>query len=133
MDDNNFSDGAKNYVERFCRLTDGASAEDYTLFQFLQISNQHYFYKLYQPKLPNDRGLIKKWEKELRKQGVNILFNYEVIKLDEKIDDFINYVLIRNKVNNEEIKIESKNFILTIPPRPLLKLLENNFFDTELH
>ena len=61
VDDNNFSVEAKDYMDKFCRLTDGAAMENYTLFQFLQILNQEFFHKIYQPKVPNDKGLILLW------------------------------------------------------------------------
>ena len=125
MDDNNFSDGAKNYVERFCRLTDGASAEDYTLFQFLQISNQHYFYKLYQPKEPNDKGLFRLWEdKLLATKNVTILKETNVIKLNNGESNSVKSIsIIKNNLVRE---LYAKKIILTMPPKPLYHLLKSS-------
>jgi hypothetical protein len=126
MKNYNFSNETQDYIERLCRLTDGASSKKYTLFQFLQLINQQSLYKLYQPKLPNDRGLIYEWEQALRNKGVNILLNSEVIKMDEKSNNLIANILIKNNKTNEEFTINSKNYILTIPPRAQLKLLLNS-------
>ena len=53
MEKNSFTDETKEYIERLCRLTDGAQTNRYTLFQFLQLINNQALYKLYQPTLPN--------------------------------------------------------------------------------
>lgn len=121
-DDNNFSDEAKDYFEKFCRLTDGASMENYTLYQLLQIKNQHYFYKIYQPKYPNDKGFIKDWENKLLETGnITIKTGEEVIKLNYE-DNLIKEVvsLKDSKLNN----YKCKQVILTIPPKPLFNLLK---------
>jgi hypothetical protein len=136
MDENNFTKGAKDYVERFCRLTDGASTEDYTLFQFLQISNQHYFYKLYQPRETNDKGLFKLWEEKLLKtKNITILKETNVIKLNKGDGNFVNSIsIIKNNIIGE---VYGKKIILTMPPKPLYQImkasvgLENSFGSIE--
>jgi hypothetical protein len=40
-----FSKEAINYMDRLCRLTDGAGYDKYTMFKFLQLGNQNFFYK----------------------------------------------------------------------------------------
>lgn len=75
----NFSNKAKTYIDRLCRLTDGAGIERYTLYQFMQIINQNFLYNTYQPKKPNDIGLVKIWEDKLKKNDVRIMLNTEVL------------------------------------------------------
>lgn len=131
MKNNSFSDIAYDYIERVCRLTDGASVEDYTLFQFLQLMNQQLFYKLYQPKLPNDKGLIKIWEDKLKKNDVDILLNSTVTKINYK-DKIINISLLKN---GSQMNVEGDKYILALPPKPLYNLIissqgiENSFGD----
>lgn len=123
-DDNNFTDASKDYIEKFCRLTDGASHEKYTLFQFLQLSNQQYFYKLYQPKAPNDKGFIKLWEDKLIESGnVTILKNTNIIRLI-KDGDKIDSVVILHDLIVENIK--GKKIILAVPPKPLYNIIKQS-------
>ena len=124
MDNNNFTEESKDYIQRLCRLTDGASSENYTLFQFLQLQNQQYFYKLYQPRLPNDKGLIFLWEEKLKSTGnVTIIKNTKVSRLNK----------VNNKIENITCLIDgifssftAKKIILTIPPKPLYHLLNSS-------
>ena len=48
----NFSDNAKSFLDRIGKLTDGGDSSKYTLYNFLQIINQNFFYSIYQPKFP---------------------------------------------------------------------------------
>ena len=126
MDENSFSEESKEYIDRVCRLTDGATSDKYTLFQFLQLANQQVLYKLYQPKLPNDRGLIKLWsEKLLLNKNIEILLNHEVIKLN-KSNNIIVSVEIKDNISLNNYKLNGKNFILTTPPKPMINLLKKS-------
>ena len=114
---NDFSEGTKEYVNRFCLMTDGATSTNYTLFEFLQLLNQKLFYKIYQPKLPNDIGLFAFWEKALIRTGrVKILLNTSVSKLQGGGN------LINSLVTNRGT-IYGRNFILAIPPKNITELL----------
>jgi phytoene dehydrogenase-like protein len=62
----NFKEESKNYLDNLCRLTDGGTIKNFTLFEFFQIFNQNYFYNIYQPKLPNDVGLFKFWQESTK-------------------------------------------------------------------
>lgn len=123
MLENKFTASAIDYIERLCRLTDGASTEDYTLFQFLQLLNQQFLYKLYQPKLPNDRGLLSLWEKKLREKGVKIYLESTVSKLNKKHDKIESMVLIKN---GQQINLKADKYILTLPPKPLYNLISSS-------
>lgn len=78
----NFSEKATWYIDRLCRLTDGAGIEKYTLYQFLQNINQNTLYRLYQPVEPNDLGLFKHWKDYLEDLGVTILTGTAVRKIE---------------------------------------------------
>ena len=138
MNQNEFSEKSKDYIDRVCRLTDGATSDKYTLFQFLQLANQQVLYKLYQPKLPNDRGLIKLWEEKLlSNKNIDILLNHDVIKLNIN-NNIITSLEIKDRITQNQYKMYGKNIILTIPPKPLINLLkdskgcENAFGDIKL-
>ena len=122
MENNNFTSESKLYVDRVCRLTDGASYERYTLHQFLQLLNQQLLYNLYQPKKPNDLGLIGLWsEKIYDTHNVHIILDEEVIKL--------NKFETKNKLESVETtkgQYYGDNIILTIPPKPLYELIESS-------
>lgn len=80
-----FSDDAKDYIDRVCRLTDGAGAARYSLWQFLQLANQQMFHGLYQPRAPNDLLLFRVWRDRLRQLGVHILLNERVTAIDDRV------------------------------------------------
>lgn len=78
MLDKNFSSETMTYIDRVCRVVDGAASDKFSLNEFLQIVNQQLFYQLYQPKLPNDLGLIKIWTDFLYKRGVTMKLDCEL-------------------------------------------------------
>ena len=123
MKKNNFSENSYDYIERLCLLTDGATIEDYTLFQFLQLVNQQLFYSLFQPKLPNDKGLIKIWTDKLLENNVEILLNSQVIKIDLENDNVSKLIILENGVQK---KIIANKYVLTIPPKPFYDLISSN-------
>lgn len=77
-----FSEDAMDYLDRVCRLTDGAPSSRYSLWQFLQLVNQQLLHKLYQPTAPTDQGLFKVWETNLRQRGVDIHKSRRVTHID---------------------------------------------------
>ena len=123
MKKNNFSESSYDYIERLCLLTDGATIEDYTLFQFLQLVNQQFFYSLFQPKLPNDKGLIKIWTNKLLENNVKILLNSQVIKIDVKNNNVSKLIIIKNGVRKEII---ANKYVLSVPPKPFYDLISSN-------
>ena len=84
MDTAGFSHDAKDYVDRVCRLTDGAGADRYSLWQFLQLANQQMFHGLYQPRAPNDVLLFRVWGDHLRQLGVHIRLNERVAAINDQ-------------------------------------------------
>ena len=75
LSSHDFSKASIDILDRIGRLTDGGSADTYTLFSFLQILNQNFLYGIYQPRVPNDVGLFRIWEDALLKRGVVIMKN----------------------------------------------------------
>lgn len=118
----NFSQNSIEYVDRLCRLTDGAGIERYSLFQFLQLANQQAFYKLYQPNKPNDKSLLTIFLKAIQDTGnVDVILNTEITKLNyNSTTDII------SSVDTGSDSISGSNFILAIPPKNMLSLLQNS-------
>lgn len=113
---NNFTDKTKDYLDRLCRLTDGAGIDRTSLFQFLQLLNQHFFYKIYQPNKPNDIQLFKLWEEKLISNGVTIWKNSFVSSITiNTVNNDINHIIVIK--NQKEEKLFAKNFIFAIPPK----------------
>jgi protoporphyrinogen oxidase len=126
MDSNSFTDDSRDYLERLCRLTDGAETSRYTLFQFLQLINNQILYKLYQPTKPTDRGFLYLIEQKLRETNlVTLMLNHEVININSN-NNLVESITVNNKTLNEKNKYTGLNFILAIPPKPLYKLLLNS-------
>lgn len=108
-------------LDKICRLTDGATSDNYTLYQFLQLFNQHSFHKLYQPKLPNDIGLFTAWKKSLETRGVEFLLNQKVETISSDQSNRITSV----KLSNDTI-IKGDSYVLAIPPINLISILQNS-------
>jgi hypothetical protein len=123
MKKNNFSENSYDFIERLCLLSDGATIDNYTLFQFLQYINKQFFYSLYQPKIPNDRGLIKVWTEKLLKNNVKILLNSKVVKIDVQNNNVSKLIINENGIEKEII---ANKYVLTIPPKPFYNLISSN-------
>lgn len=124
MNTYNFSDASKDYINRLCLLTDGAAADKYTLFEFLESINQQVLYKLYQPKKPNDQLLFPLMMKAIKGTGnVKIMLNTEVKKLIKNNNSISS---IEIKKENSISLINSKNYILTIAPKDIFNILSDS-------
>jgi len=120
MTKNNFNPKSYDLIDRMARLTDGASADRYTLYEFLQIANQQAFYKIFQPRLPNDIGLFKVWKEFLESKNVKFILDTTVNKIN------INENIISSiETTNSDI-IETELLVLAIPPMSILKILEQS-------
>jgi len=123
-----FSQGTKEYIDRLCRMTDGASISRYTLNEFLNLMNQQSLYSLYQPKEPNDTGLFRLWMSALRQRGLHL-----------KLQTPVTHIARRSGSTGLMVngKYTAKQVILALPPQSLVKLLQsipdpyikNNFGD----
>lgn len=119
----NFTNKAKDYIDRLCRMTDGAGIERYTAYEFFELINQNFLYNTYQPMLPTDVGLFKYWQEALLKTGkVDIMLGTNVIKING--DNEVKSILVSG---NDGIRnLVAKKYILAIPPDPLMNLLSNS-------
>jgi hypothetical protein len=122
LNQHKFSSNSIDYIDRLCRLTDGASIDRYTLYCFLQIMNQNSLHQIYQPKLPNDIGLFRYWEDKLLKNGVKIYKNSEIKSIEQ--DNFSNK--IKSIIITNNIKLEGQKFIFAIPPYNIIQILNSN-------
>jgi protoporphyrinogen oxidase len=116
----NFSKKSKDILDKICRITDGASSDNYTLYQFLQVFNQQSLHTLYQPKKPNDILLLKIWKEQLEKRGVTFLLDTFVNKITTKNS------MIESIVTSDGKILHAKQFILSMPPVNLVDILQNS-------
>ena len=127
METNGFTFQAKDMIDRLCRLTDGGDSSKYTLNEFLQLANIQAFYRLYQPKVPSDRGFLKIWRKYLESRGVTILTS-------TKVDSFVTNTITNNYLKKTLVSgiiangkmIYGDKIICAIPPKMLVNLLEKS-------
>jgi hypothetical protein len=104
-----FSAESIDYIDRVCRLTDGATYATYSLNKFFQLLNFQSIYRLYQPVNPLDEELFSKWAAKI---SAPIIRGYEVSN--------VRRVGGVNIVNDE---IRGKNIIFAIPPKNLSGLV----------
>jgi hypothetical protein len=115
--ENAFSDNAKEMIDRICRLTDGAPIEKYTLREFICLFDQEVFYKLYQPKAPNDTHLFRKWKNYLENTGlVGFQTNTTVTDIQ------MNANTVTSIATQTQQRIDAKAFVFAIPPQSLVKI-----------
>lgn len=119
---NNFSKEAMDYMNRLCRLTDGAGDDKYTMYQFLQLGNQNFFYKLYQPRVPNDEGLFRIWENKLVENGVEILKSTNVLSFNENEGM---YTVVTDNGN-----LSANRLVLCVPPKHFSDMINKSGVNT---
>jgi hypothetical protein len=127
METNGFTFQAKDMIDRLCRLTDGADSSKYTLNEFLQLANIQAFYRLYQPKSPNDRGFLKIWRQYLESRGVTIWTSTKVNSLITTNKKLVSGIITNGKI------VYGDKIICAIPPQNLVSLLQrsnNNIKDS---
>jgi len=124
---NEFSNESIDILDRIGRLTDGGSADTYTLFSFLQIINQNFLYGIYQPRVPNDVGLFRIWEDALVKRGVVIMKNAAVDRFLVSNAALVEGVAIRDaRTNSKEsnpVVCGCNKIILACPPQDVQRIL----------
>lgn len=128
---NDFKEDSMDIIERICRLTDGGGSDKYTLHQFLQLFNQQFFYSLYQPKKPNDIGLLKLWKDFLDNRGVEFSLNTQIKAINITTTGLITNDGIKNTkvidsidINNRRVYCEK--IVFAIPPKNLYELMKTN-------
>lgn len=100
-----------------CRSTDGAGADRYSLYEFLQIPNQVLFQNFYQPKLPNDIGMFRCWKNALNQTKVDLKLNEKVTRLVKIGSNKFQGIL------TDKNRYEAKQIIIAIPPKFILELI----------
>ena len=130
LSSHDFSKASIDILDRIGRLTDGGSADTYTLFSFLQILNQNFLYGIYQPRVPNDVGLFRIWEDALLKRGVVIVKNATIHEfiLDPADAKTVMGVAIGDvRINGSKPVIcGSKRVILACPPQEVQRILNEH-------
>lgn len=117
----NFAPKSKDIIDRACRLLDGASADRFSLNQFLQLLNKQFMYGLYQPVKPNDEQLFPLWMSHLKKTS-NVVF-----MLHTKALHFTkNTIHVLNQSSNSSFSIPFQNLVLAIPPSSIVDILQNS-------
>jgi hypothetical protein len=119
-----FSLTSQDYIDRLCRLTDGAGADRYSLNQFLHLANDQSLHTLYQPKLAMDVGIMKKWKEYLESSGyVTIKTQSEVSRLLSSGGD--EQTITGVIVNRSSTEI-GRNYVLAIQPMSIQELIKNS-------
>ena len=118
-----FSKESIDILDRIGRLTDGGSADTYTLFSFLQILNQNFLYGIYQPRVPNDVGLFRIWEHALVKRGVVIAKNAAIDRFIVSANRVTGIALHTKTTNNETVVCGCDRIILACPPQEVQRIL----------
>lgn len=120
LNENNFSDNAKNYLDKFCHIIDGGDIKRVSLNTFLHIINECMLYSIYQPKLPNDEGLFQIWYNYLNNKKIEFKLNTEVIGIN--YED--NKKIINIRTNYGYLK--AKKVVFAIPPENLISIIQKN-------
>jgi NAD(P)-binding Rossmann-like domain len=121
-----FSSASIDILDRIGRLTDGGSADTYTLFSFLQILNQNFLYGIYQPRVPNDVGLFRTWEKVILDRGVDIMKHAAIEKFIVNNDSAkVSGIAVRDarRTESNPVVCGCKRIILACPPQEVQHIL----------
>lgn len=128
LSSHNFSKASIDILDRIGRLTDGGSADTYTLFSFLQILNQNFLYGIYQPRVPNDVGLFRTWERALVERGVDIMKHAAIEKFIVNVDSasapVVSGIAVRDSRFETKAAVRGCNkIILACPPQEVQHIL----------
>jgi uncharacterized protein with NAD-binding domain and iron-sulfur cluster len=122
LNDNKFNTDSIEMIDRVCKLTDGGGVDKYTLYEFLQLFNQQFFYSLYQPKYPNDEGLMTIWKKHLESKNVEFYLDTTIKQISVKENNIDSLEVSHD--NYLEI-IKGDKYIFAIPPQNLYNLMSD--------
>ena len=130
LSSHDFSNASIDILDRIGRLTDGGSADTYTLFSFLQILNQNFLYGINQPRVPNDVGLFRIWENALLERGVVIMKNATIDRFivspnaDATDNASVAGIALRDsRSESRPIVCGCKRIILACPPQDVQRIL----------
>jgi len=112
-----FRPETREILDRYCRFTDGAGSERYSLNKLMNLLNQNALYTILQPREPNDVGLFPKIRQAIESTG-NVSFRLEStvqrIILSEEIVSGI-------QINGEIIPCD--HVLLCVPPNAVSSIL----------
>ena len=111
-----FSPASREYLDRLCRLTDGGGIDRYGKEEFMQLANQEFFNRLYQPKQPNDTGLFKQWTAFLS-ASTKINTNAKVVSIDTDGKSITGVRIGDGRV------IKGDAYVFCVPPQALVELM----------
>lgn len=122
-----FSTRTMDVLDRFCRMTDGAGIDRYTIQQFFATMNQQMFASIYQPRMPNDKGLFHLWQDFLDKQeNIHFLPHHKVVHLSyNKETNRIESVWMVDQEIHNTIEIKCQQVILAVPPHAMENILRS--------
>lgn len=136
LSSHNFSKASIDILDRIGRLTDGGSADTYTMFSFLQILNQNFLYGIYQPRVPNDVGLFRIWEAALTRRGVVIAKNTTIDRFIVSAQRRVTGVKLRTHLSthmrtsisasNAAVVCGCDRIILACPPQEVQRILSEH-------
>lgn len=127
--DNQFALETIQMIDRMARLTDGAGIENYSVHQFLCLLDEQYFYRLYQPREPNDKGLFLFWktffQPYIENGSLTLIMEHSVCDIEQKINDgsfIVKLSAAAESINNRRHKrsIRANNVVLAIPPSAIV-------------
>jgi hypothetical protein len=116
MRDYDFSQESIDFMDRCCRVSDGAGADRFSVWQFLQLFNQNGWYNIYQPRLPNDVGLFPKMAVALQENNVTIKLQTTVTSItmgSGKITGII------TQQGSNTVSYSCSNLIFAVSPKDL--------------
>jgi protoporphyrinogen oxidase len=124
----NFSPQTMDTFDRLARMTDGSGSDRYTINTLFQLINQSFFYKVYQPKSPNDTGLFRVWENFLRShKNIDIVLEHDVINIGyNKETNSVQSIWAVDKKNHNTIEIKCHNVILAVPPHAIARIVKTS-------
>lgn len=124
-----FSKASSNYIDKMCRLSEGAGKERYTAYEFFQLLNQGIFYKIRQPNIANDKGWVTDLVKVIKKNGTRFLFNREVSGIlrntASSLPEYeVNHIGTGSDISDSNINY-ARNVIFATPVQTLEKFFDN--------
>ena len=128
LSSHNFSNASIDILDRIGRLTDGGSADTYTLFSFLQILNQNFLYGIYQPRVPNDVGLFRIWERVLVERGVVIMKHaaIEEFVMDSSSGKVSGIAVRDARTESKPVVCGCNKIIMACPPQEVQRILDTH-------
>lgn len=112
---------SKEVLDRFCRFTDGAGSDRYSIQKLFQIVNQNLFYNFLQPRLPNDVALFPQMRTAIEATGyVSFLLGHSVTRVLTTNDRVTGVVL------SDGTTINCDKALLCVPPPSVHSILNSS-------